>query len=62
MGFFFDVGRRLAAISEKGHPLERLDQLVWWENFRLDLEEVDATHLLTSNAHALLTFDCSMSD
>ena len=33
---FFDADRRLAALSEKGDPLEAIASLVPWESFRAD--------------------------
>ena len=30
---FFDADKRLAALSEKGDPLEAIASLVPWENF-----------------------------
>ena len=40
---FFDADRRLAALSEKGDPLEAIAALVPWENFRADIEAVVLT-------------------
>jgi hypothetical protein len=40
---FFDADRRLAALSEKGDPLEAIDRLVPWESFRADIEAVVLT-------------------
>lgn len=40
---FFDTEKRLAALSEKGDPLESIDRLVPWESFRADLEAVVLT-------------------
>jgi len=40
---FFDVDVRLAAISEKGDPLEMIDRVVPFENFRADIETVVLT-------------------
>jgi IS5 family transposase len=40
---FFDADRRLAALSEKGDPLEAIASLVPWENFRADIEAVVLT-------------------
>lgn len=40
---FFDADKRLAALSEKGDPLEAIDRLVPWENFRTDIEAVVLT-------------------
>jgi IS5 family transposase len=37
---FFDVDRRLSALSEKGDPLEAIERLVPWEEFRVDIEAV----------------------
>ena len=35
---FFDVGDRLAELSKKGDPLERLSQTIDFELFRQELE------------------------
>ena len=40
---FFDVDVRLAAISEKGDPLEMIDRVVPFESFRADIETVVLT-------------------
>lgn len=40
---FFDSDRRLAALSEKGDPLEAIAALVPWESFRADIEAVVLT-------------------
>jgi transposase, IS5 family len=40
---FFDVDKRLAALSAKGDPLEAIDRLVPWETFRADIEAVVLT-------------------
>src|SRR5262245_4919270 len=40
---FFDVEKRLAALSAKGDPLEAIDRLVPWESFRADIEDVVLT-------------------
>ena len=40
---FFDVDRRLAAISAKGDPLETINAAVPWENFRAPIEAVTVT-------------------
>lgn len=40
---FFDVDRRLAALSAKGDPLETIDAVVPWESFRAPIEAVTAT-------------------
>src|SRR5437899_10930803 len=37
---FFDVERRLEAISAKGDPLETIKKMVRWEDFRADIEAV----------------------
>src|SRR2546422_3271653 len=37
---FFDVERRLEAISGKGDPLETIKKMVRWEDFRADIEAV----------------------
>src|SRR5512138_2443861 len=40
---FFDVERRLEAISAKGDPLETIKKSVRWEDFRADIEAVTET-------------------
>jgi hypothetical protein len=40
---FFDVDRRLEAISAKGDPLETIKKIVPWEDFRADIEAVTET-------------------
>jgi transposase, IS5 family len=40
---FFDVERRLEAISAKGDPLETMRKMVRWEDFRADIEAVTET-------------------
>jgi transposase, IS5 family len=40
---FFDHDRRLAALSEKGDPLEAINALVPWETFRAGIEAVVLT-------------------
>ena len=40
---FFDVEKRLAALSAKGDPLEAIDRLMPWESFRADIEAVVLT-------------------
>ena len=40
---FFDVDKRLTALSAKGDPLEAIDRLVPWESFRADIEMVALT-------------------
>src|SRR5437667_726248 len=40
---FFDVERRLEAISAKGDPLETIKKMVRWEDFRADIEAVTET-------------------
>ena len=40
---FFDVERRLEAISAKGDPLETIKKVVPWEDFRADIEAVTET-------------------
>src|SRR6476660_787767 len=39
---FFDADKRLTALSEKGDPLEAMDRLVPWENFRDDMRKSSA--------------------
>ena len=40
---FFDVERRLDALSAKGDPLEMIKTAVPWEDFRVDIEAVTET-------------------
>jgi transposase, IS5 family len=40
---FFDAEKRLAALSEKGDPLETIAGLVPWESFRANIEAVVLT-------------------
>ena len=40
---FFDVERRLEAISAKGDPLETIKKIVSWVDFRTDIEAVTET-------------------
>jgi hypothetical protein len=40
---FFDVERRLEAISANGDPLETIKKIVPWEDFRADIEGVTET-------------------
>ena len=40
---FFDVDRRLEAISAKGDPLVTIDAAVPWEEFRRPIEAVTET-------------------
>jgi transposase, IS5 family len=40
---FFDIERRLEAISAKGDPLEAIKKIVRWEDFRSDIEAVTDT-------------------
>jgi IS5 family transposase len=40
---FFDADNRLAGLSAKGDPLEAIDRLVPWENFRAYIEAVVLT-------------------
>jgi hypothetical protein len=40
---FFDVERRLEAISAKSDPLETIKKIVPWEDFRADIEGVTET-------------------
>src|SRR5512134_1677373 len=37
---FFDLERRLEAISAKGDPLETIKKIVRWEDFRAEIEAV----------------------
>ena len=47
---FFDVERRLEAISAKGDPLETIKKIVRWEDFRADIESVWKPEERKSNA------------
>ena len=40
---FFDIERRLEAISANGDPLETIKKIVPWEDFRADIESVTET-------------------
>src|SRR6266436_4759341 len=40
---FFDIERRLEAISAKGDPLETIKKMVRWDDFRADIEAVTET-------------------
>jgi hypothetical protein len=40
---FFDVDRRLEAISAKGDPLETINATVPWERFRATIEAATVT-------------------
>ena len=40
---FFDLDRRLEAISAKGDPLELIKKIVRWEDFRAAIEAVTET-------------------
>ena len=40
---FFDADKRLQALSARGDPLEAIDHLVPWENFRAEIEAVVLT-------------------
>src|SRR5512144_2023132 len=40
---FFDVDKRLEALSARGDPLEAIDHLVPWESFRAEIEAVVLT-------------------
>jgi transposase, IS5 family len=40
---FFDLERRLEAISSKGDPLEAIKKIVRWEDFRADIEAMTET-------------------
>src|SRR5512134_3119296 len=40
---FFDLERRLEAISAKGDPLETIKKIVRWEDFRAEIEAVAET-------------------
>src|SRR5437764_6844792 len=49
---FFDVERRLEAISAKGDPLETMRKMVRWEDFRADIEAVTETKAEERNSNA----------
>jgi transposase, IS5 family len=49
---FFDAERRLAALSEKGDPLEAIDRVVPFESFRADIEAVVRTPDETKKSNA----------
>src|SRR5881398_273898 len=49
---FFDVERRLDAISALGDPLETIKKIVPWEDFRADIEAVTETKAEESNSNA----------
>src|SRR5437867_11721558 len=49
---FFDVERRLEAISAKGDPLETIRKMVRWEDFRADIEAVTETKAEERNSNA----------
>ncbi len=40
---FFNLERRLDALSCKGHPLETIKTTMTWEDFRTDIEAVTET-------------------
>jgi hypothetical protein len=47
---FFDLERRLEAISAKGDPLELVKQIVRWEDFRATIEAVTETGARSARA------------
>src|SRR6266566_3204940 len=49
---FFDVARRLEAISALGDPLETIKKIVPWEDFRTDIEAVTETKLEERKSNA----------
>jgi transposase, IS5 family len=49
---FFDHDKRLAALSEKGDPLEAINAVVPWETFRLSIEAVVLTPLAEKKSNA----------
>ena len=61
---FFDVERRLEAISAKGDPLETIKEIVRWEDFRADIESVIKTkpEERKSNAGRKLRCDLEVQD
>ena len=60
---FFDVERRLEAISAKGDPLETIKKIVPWEDFRTDIEAVTETkNALSQVAFPFYGFDPSRMD
>ena len=50
---FFDVERRLEAISAKGDPLETIKKIVRWEDLRADIEGVTETKPEERKSNAL---------
>jgi hypothetical protein len=52
---FFDIERRLEAISAKGDPLEIMRKMVRWEDFRADIEAVTETKAEERKSNAGLT-------
>lgn len=49
---FFDADKRLEALSAKGDPLEAINRLVPWENFRAEIEAVVLTPEELKNSSA----------
>ena len=49
---FFDLDRRLEAISAKGDPLETIKTSVPWEDFRPDIEAVTETNAEARKSNA----------
>ncbi len=41
---FFDLDKRLIALSEKGDPLEVIEAVVPWESFRAEIEAAVCTN------------------
>ena len=51
---FFDIERRLEAISAKGDPLETIKKIVPWEDFRTDIEAVTETMSVRKSSHGTI--------
>ena len=49
---FFDFDKRMAALSEKGDPLEAINALVPWETFRSSIEAVALTPQAEKKSYA----------
>jgi hypothetical protein len=49
---FFDVDRRLEAISAKGDPLETIDRAVPWESLRPEIEAATVTRAEEKKSNA----------
>ena len=54
---FFDFDKRMAALSEKGDPLEAINALVPWETFRSSIEAVALTLMQVHHIEGQLVAD-----